>query len=112
MFCPCCGIYDSHSPHCTIYQETEEFISLRNMAERDEYSRVLDMQNDGQSCPHCDCPSGHYVTCPLINRASSEDMAEKRKQIYERELTRIEAYTNPQISESDSIILHGLGVRY
>jgi hypothetical protein len=33
---------------------------------------ALAAQNRGEACSHCDSPSGHFVTCPLLNRASAE----------------------------------------
>lgn len=38
----------------------------------DEYTRVLALQNEGIECPHCDCRSGHKLSCPLISRENAE----------------------------------------
>jgi hypothetical protein len=38
----------------------------------DEYTRVLALQNEGIECPHCDCRSGHKLSCGLINRDAAE----------------------------------------
>lgn len=39
----------------------------------DEYTRVLNLQNNGIECPHCDCQSGHKLSCPLISRENAEE---------------------------------------
>jgi hypothetical protein len=36
------------------------------------YQEALAAQNRGESCPHCDSPSGHFISCALLNRASAE----------------------------------------
>ena len=41
-------------------------------ASADEYAKQTDRQNNGLACSHCDCESGHKISCPLINREYAE----------------------------------------
>jgi hypothetical protein len=39
-----------------------------------DYQRILDNQNSGQHCPHCDARHGHFIQCPLISRHSTVEV--------------------------------------
>jgi hypothetical protein len=59
----------------------------------DRYWQALKVQNEGGTCADCGADSGHFGHCPLINRNTAEAHSKT-------------------LSEGDSILLHGLGVRY
>lgn len=40
-------------------------------ASADEYAKQTDRQNSGLTCSHCDCESGHKISCSLINHVFS-----------------------------------------
>lgn len=79
---------DCHTSN-NAYDVTE--IRAKVVPVADEYERARIEQNNGGICRHCDSPSGHYRSCPLVNRASAEAHSQ-------------------ELSEGDDIILHGLGV--
>lgn len=42
------------------------------MESLDRYAEALQAQNAGGVCPDCKASLGHFVMCPLINRAVAE----------------------------------------
>jgi hypothetical protein len=38
----------------------------------DAYSEARALQNAGEPCPHCQSTSGHFISCPLLNREQAE----------------------------------------
>lgn len=58
-----------------------------------EYSEITHAQNLGVPCPHCDCTSGHFGHCPLINREVAEA-------------------SSATLSTTDHQYLYALGVRW
>jgi len=73
----------------------------------DEYSRQTARQNRGLDCEHCQCESGHKVSCPLINRESAEVCAQLEAL---GRLADTRPAPEPTVNEADVILLHGLGV--
>lgn len=58
-----------------------------------KYAEELIRQNQGEKCSHCGASSGHFSVCPLINR----EVAEAR---------------SAALTEGDTILLRGLGVKW
>ena len=42
------------------------------LVKQDAYELARIDQNNGSHCIHCQCTSGHFGTCPLINREIAE----------------------------------------
>jgi hypothetical protein len=38
----------------------------------DAYAQALALQNAGEPCSHCQSTSGHFISCPLLNREQAE----------------------------------------
>ena len=89
----------------TVKEETMnpfEQIDRRN----DEYERVRELQNADFECPHCGSkPSGHYVVCPLITGKPVGAYVETFVVTKPLDSTY-------QPTETDRIMLHGLGVQW
>ena len=57
-----------------------------------------------QNCPHCHAPHGHYITCPVFNRAIAEKKSMDANQANEK---KISEYVPDQ---NDILRLKGMGV--
>jgi len=47
----------------------------------DAYAEELTRQNTGEACRHCQSTSGHYVSCPLLNRETAEQASAEGRAI-------------------------------
>jgi hypothetical protein len=60
---------------------------------------ITNDQNRGIPCKHCGFAQGHKVSCPTINNTVPKS-------------TTPVALEDLSISDADSIVLHGLGVKW
>jgi hypothetical protein len=86
------------------------------MLYEDEYRRMLAKQNNGESCLYCGCRVGHFGRCILLNKVFpttvESDMKEKTLKSLSPLVDNINPTEDYQPTQTDTIILHALGVSW